>query len=197
MTDIRTIDLGFMGYSELIAAFLAPCPEGGFVLLETGPSSTLPALEIGIQETGFDLKDLKAIFVTHVHLDHAAAAGTLALRTGATVFTHPKGAPHLADPGRKLLPSAERLYGAMMQTLWGTIEAVPKDLITSVSDGEIVDVAGLEVVAHFTTGHAVHHIAWQVSDAVATGDVGGVRFPGASHVMPPMPPPASRYFPDG
>ncbi len=186
---IRTIDLEFMGFSELIAAFLAPCPKGGFVLLETGPASTLEALEGGIQAAGFDIGELRAVFLTHVHLDHAAASGTLARRTGAKVFAHPKGATHLADPGRKLLPSAERLYGAMMQTLWGTIEAVPVDQVEAVSDGDVVTVAGLDVTAHFTPGHAVHHIAWQVGDAIATGDVGGVRFPGASHVLPPMPPP--------
>lgn len=189
MIDIHTLDLNFMGYSQLIAVFLIPCPEGGFVIFETGPASTLEALESEIIEAGFQLEDLKGIFPTHVHLDHSGGAGSLAVRTGAPVFVHPKGELHLVDPSEKLLPSAKRLYGDMMTPLWGTVEPVPKELVVVVQDGDTVELDGLEIVAHFTPGHAVHHIAWQFGKAVATGDIGGVRFPGASHVLPPMPPP--------
>ncbi len=189
MIDIHTLDLNFMGYSQLIASFLVPCPEGGFVLFETGPASTLEALETEINRAGFELEDLKGIFLTHVHLDHSAGAGSLAVRTGAPVFVHPDGAPHLIDPSEKLLPSAKRLYGDMMTPLWGTVDPVPKELVVAAQDGDTVELDGLEIGAHFTPGHANHHIAWQIGRAVATGDVGGVRFPGATHVLPPMPPP--------
>ena len=189
MIDIHTLDLNFMGYSELIAVFLIPCPEGGFVLFETGPASTLETLESEVAGAGFQLEDLKGIFLTHVHLDHSAGAGSLAVRTGAPVFVHPKGELHLVDPSEKLLPSAKRLYGDMMTPLWGTVEPVPKELVVVVQDGDTVEIDGLEIVAHHTPGHAVHHIAWQIGRAVVTGDVGGIRFPGASHVLPPMPPP--------
>jgi len=189
MIDIHTLDLNFMGYSELIAVFLIPCPEGGFVLFETGPASTLETLELQVAEAGFEFEDLKGIFLTHVHLDHAAGAGSLAVSTGAPVFVHPEGAPHLIDPSEKLLPSAERLYKEKMIPLWGTVEPVPKELVVVVQDGDTVELDGLDIVAHHTPGHAVHHIAWQIGSAVVTGDIGGVRFPGASHVLPPMPPP--------
>ena len=189
MIDIHTLDLNFMGRSQLIASFLIPCSEGGFVLLETGPASTLEALETEINGAGFEFGDLKGIFLTHVHLDHSAGAGSLAVRTGAPVFVHPEGAPHLIEPSEKLLPSAKRLYGDMMVPLWGTVEPVPKELVVVVQDGDTVELDGLEIGAHFTPGHANHHIAWQIGRAVATGDVGGVRFPGATHVLPPMPPP--------
>lgn len=189
MIDIHTLDLRYLGLPEVIAAFLVPCPEGGFVLLECGPASTLAALEEGVAGAGFELRELAAIFVTHVHLDHAAGAGTLSRRTGASVFVHPEGARHLIDPEAKLVPSARRLYGDRMETLWGTMEPVPEDRTVVAEDGDVVVIGGLEVVAHHTPGHAAHHIAWAVGSAVATGDVAGVRLPGASHVLPPMPPP--------
>jgi len=185
---IHTLDLEFFGATEIIASFLAPV-EGGFVLFETGPASSMQVLERRVNEAGFDLAALRAVFVTHVHLDHAGGAGVLARKTDCPVYSHPAGAPHLADPGDKLLPSAERIYKDMMVPLWGVTEDVPAAQLRTVEDGETVNVGGLEIVAHYTPGHAVHHVAWKIGDAVATGDVGGVRFSGASHVLPPMPPP--------
>ena len=189
MIEIHTLDLHFMGHTQLIASFLVPCPDGGFVIFETGPASTLETLEAEITEAGFQMDDLKGIFLTHVHLDHSAGVGSLAVRTGAPVFVHPQGAAHLIDPSEKLLPSAERLYGDMMIPLWGIVEPVPKELVVVVQDGDTVELDGLEIVAHFTPGHANHHVAWAIGRAVVTGDVGGIRFPGATHVLPPMPPP--------
>jgi len=188
MTEIQTLDLEFFGTTELIASFLVPV-EGGFVLFDPGPASAVETIERRIGEAGFGLEDLRAVFPTHVHLDHAGGAGVLAQRTGCRVFCHPVGAPHLEDPAAKLLPSAERLYGDMMGPLWGTTVGVPHDQLRTVDDGETVMFEGLEVIGWHTPGHANHHVAWQIGDAVATGDVAGVRFPGASHVLPPMPPP--------
>jgi len=188
MTDIRTLDLEFFGTTEIIASFLVPV-EGGFVLFDTGPASAVEALESRVEESGFRLDRLLAVFATHVHLDHVGGAGVLARRTGCMVFCHPKGAHHLAHPEDKLLPSAERIYKDKMVPLWGVTEGVPENQVRAIGDGESIEVGGLEVVGHHTPGHAVHHVAWQVGDAVATGDVAGVRFPGATHVLPPMPPP--------
>jgi len=188
MTEIQTLDLEFFGASELIASFLAPV-DGGFVLFDPGPASAVDTIERRVREAGFGLEDLRAVFPTHVHLDHSGGAGVLAQRTGCAVYCHPVGAPHLKDPAAKLLPSAERLYGDMMEPLWGTTVGVPENQIKTVDDGETVNIDGLEVIGWHTPGHASHHVAWQIGDAVATGDVAGVRFPGASHVLPPMPPP--------
>jgi glyoxylase-like metal-dependent hydrolase (beta-lactamase superfamily II) len=188
MTEIQTLDLEFFGVTELISSFMAPADDG-FVLFDTGPASAVDAIERRVVEEGFGLEDLRAVFATHVHLDHSGGAGVLAQRTGCPVFCHPLGAPHLENPAAKLLPSAKRLYGDMMEPLWGTTVGVPNDLLRTVDDGETVTIAGLEVVGWHTPGHANHHVAWQIGDAVATGDVAGVRFPGATHVLPPMPPP--------
>jgi glyoxylase-like metal-dependent hydrolase (beta-lactamase superfamily II) len=188
MAEIQTLDLEFYGTAGLVAAFLAPA-DGGFVVFDPGPASAVPAIDRRIQELGFELEDLRAVFATHVHLDHAGGAGVLAERTGCPVHCHPIGAPHLVDPTAKLLPSAERLYGEMMEPLWGRTIGVPQGLIRAVDDGEAVRVGNLEAVGWHTPGHAVHHVAWQIGDAVATGDVAGVRFPGSTHVLPPLPPP--------
>jgi glyoxylase-like metal-dependent hydrolase (beta-lactamase superfamily II) len=189
MAKLITIDLGFQGFSEIIAVYAEATGDGRVVLFESGPASTVGAVEAGLAGIGFTVEDLAAIFVSHVHLDHSGAAGVLARRSGCTVFAHPIGAPHLVDPHAKLLPSAERLYGAMLAPLWGTTEAVPFDCLGPVENGDSVRVGGLEVTGWHTPGHAVHHVAWQVEGEVVTGDVAGVRFPGADHVLPPMPPP--------
>lgn len=188
VTEIHTLDLEFFGATELIASFLAPA-SGGFVLFDPGPASAVDTIERLVEEVGFELGDLRAVFATHVHLDHAGGAGVLAQRTGCAVYCHPVGAPHLVDPSAKLLPSAERLYGEMMEPLWGRTVGVPKEQLRIVDDGEEVTLDDLEVSGWHTPGHANHHVAWQIGDAVATGDVAGVRFPGATHVLPPMPPP--------
>ena len=188
MDGVTILDLEHLGRLGVIAAFLVPCPDGGFVLLESGPGSTLAALERGILRAGFDPGTLRAVFVTHVHLDHAGAAGELARRTGAFVAVHPAGARHMADPSR-LLASARRIYGDLMDPLWGTMVPVPEDRLRTVAHGETVRVGGLEIVALHTPGHARHHVAWVVDGDVATGDVGGIRLPGWDHVIPPTPPP--------
>lgn len=188
MQQIHTLDLEFYGATELIASFLAPA-DGGFVLFDPGPASAVDTIERRVGEVGFELADLRAIFATHVHLDHAGGAGVLARRTGCSVYCHPVGAPHLADPAEKLLPSAERLYGEMMEPLWGKTVGVPEEQLRTVDDGEVVKLDDLKVSGWHTPGHASHHVAWKIGDAVATGDVAGVRFPGATHVLPPMPPP--------
>lgn len=189
MNKLTTIDLGFQGFSQVIAAFVVPTGDGRFVLFESGPASSVEAVEKAVGELGFAMDDLAAIFVTHVHLDHSGGAGVLARRTGCTVHAHPAGVAHLIDPGAKLLPSAERLYGDMLEPLWGRTEGVPSRQLKTVGHGERIRVGALEVAAWHTPGHAVHHIAWQVGGDVVTGDVGGVRFPGADRVVPPMPPP--------
>jgi len=186
--DPVIVDLHFMDQAEVIATFLMPAPDGGFVLIESGPGSTLPALQAGVEAAGFALADLRAVLLTHIHLDHAGAAGELARRTGATVYAHPEGIRHLADPTR-LLASAARLYREAMDFLWGRMEPVPPAQLREVGDGETVAVGGLEVTGWHTPGHARHHVAWQVGDCIATGDVGGIRMPGSSHVVPPTPPP--------
>ena len=185
------LDLRFQGFAGAVAAFLIADGDT-LALIETGPGSTLPTLRAAIADAGFAVEALTHVVVTHIHLDHAGAAGTL-LREAphARFFVHPVGAPHLIDPS-KLLASATRIYGADMERLWGAFEAVPADRLTTLADGDAITLGrGRRLVAHHTPGHAIHHVALHDSATgdVYTGDVAGVRLAHAPHVRPPTPPP--------
>jgi len=189
MGQVITVDLEYMGRPGIISVYAAAAGDGSFVLLDSGPASTIEALERGLDEAGFSLDGLRAVLLTHIHLDHAAAAGTLSRRTGCEVWAHPGGIAHLADPGARLLPSALRLYGSRLEALFGTMEGVPAERLRAVEHGAPLRFGSLEVFGWHTPGHARHHVAWQAGDEVATGDVAGVRMAGSSHVLPPLPPP--------
>lgn len=175
---------------RMIASYLL-VDEGDAVLVEAGPASTRDALLAGIRAAGVDPADVSWILPTHVHLDHAAGAGALlAEMPRARVGIHPLGAPHLADPA-KLIASATRIYGDRMHELWGEMRPVPADRLTVLEDGARVRVGRRTLAAVDTPGHARHHHAFHDADAglVFTGDVAGIRLPGASYVLPPTPPP--------
>jgi len=185
-TPVVTLDLNFQGRPLAIAAYLLR-HSTGIALVETGPGSTVPALEQALGGQGYTLRDISHIFLTHIHLDHAGAAGFLASQ-GAQVFVHPMGAPHLLNP-EKLLASATRIYGEMMDTLWGDFLPVPAENLTILEDGQEVALGDLRLVALHTPGHAEHHIAYQCGDLCFSGDVGAVRIPGHKYMRLPFPPP--------
>jgi glyoxylase-like metal-dependent hydrolase (beta-lactamase superfamily II) len=184
--DVFTIDLHFMGFPGTIASYLIPHAHGA-VLVECGPSSTLPALQVGLKAHGFSVGDITDVLLTHIHLDHAGAAGWLA-RQGAHIYVHPIGAPHLRDP-EKLLASAQRIYGEAMQTLWGEFLPVPPECLLVPKNGDDIEIGGLRFRAVDTPGHADHHFAYLIDDLCFSGDIGGVRLGGFSHIRLPMPPP--------
>jgi glyoxylase-like metal-dependent hydrolase (beta-lactamase superfamily II) len=158
-------------------------------LIETGPKSSLDHLLAGLAEAGIEHVDY--VIVTHIHLDHAGAAGTLAARwPDAKVFVHPVGAPHLADPS-KLWSSASRIYGEAMDALWGGIDPVPGDRIVEVADGDAIDLGDVTLRAIETPGHARHHHAYldESSGTLFSGDALGVRLPDVGVIRPATPPP--------
>jgi glyoxylase-like metal-dependent hydrolase (beta-lactamase superfamily II) len=183
---IHTIDLHFQGLPENIAAFLVETSSGP-ILVETGPHSTLPQLKAGVEAAGFRMEDIKHVFLTHIHLDHAGAAWWFAAR-GATIYVHPRGSKHLASPGR-LMESARMIYQDKMETLWGQMNEIAEGNIIVAADGEVFSFnKEEEMKAWHTPGHAVHHIAWQFGEHIFTGDVAGVRIR-QGVVIPPCPPP--------
>jgi glyoxylase-like metal-dependent hydrolase (beta-lactamase superfamily II) len=184
--DIFTIDLHFMGLPGTIASYLIPHAHGA-ILVECGPSSTLPALQAGLNGHGFSVDDVTDVLLTHIHLDHAGAAGWLA-RQGAHIYVHPVGAPHLRDP-EKLLASAQRIYGDAMQTLWGEFLPVPPECLLVPQNGDDIEIGDLRFKAVDTPGHADHHFAYLLDDLCFSGDIGGVRLAGFRHIRLPMPPP--------
>ncbi|MDB4884997.1 MAG: beta-lactamase domain protein [Gemmatimonadetes bacterium] len=188
--DLWCLDLDFQGRPGVVAAYLITGPDG-HTLLETGPGSTLEALERGVAAAGARMEEITQLVVTHIHLDHAGAAGSLLRRLPeARLFVHPLGAPHMIDPSR-LLASATRIYAERMQTLWGAFEPCPAERVTTLDDGAQLACGARTLVALHTPGHASHHIAFHHADegTVFVGDVGGVRLSDASYVRPPTPPP--------
>lgn len=184
--EILTIDLNFQGIPQSIAVYAVRGPDG-VALIETGPASTLDTLLSELRRHGIDPASIRHVLVTHIHLDHAGAAGWWA-QQGATVYVHERGAKHLIDPSR-LLSSAGRIYGAMMDTLWGTTVPAPEENVRVVRDDDVVEAAGLAFRALDTPGHARHHHAYLLGDMLFTGDVAAVYMPDTGFVSLPAPPP--------
>lgn len=181
---IHTIDLKFFT-PQTIAAYLVESGSG-LALIESGPDSTFANLVSGIRELGFDPRDIQKVLITHVHLDHAGAAWRFA-EMGATIYVHQNGARHLADP-TKLLASAGKIYKDRMDELWGTMKAIPENLLHPTLDGEEIAVGEVRIKALDTQGHASHHNSYLVEGNIFTGDVGGIRIKGGP-VLPPTPAP--------
>ncbi len=184
-----TIDLHFLGRPRVIATAAIPV-AGGVVLVDPGPSSCRPALEAGLAGHGYTLGDVRALLLTHIHFDHAGAAGTLAHAfPGLPVYVHEFGARHLAAP-EKLIASATRLYGADMDRLWGEFRAVPGEALRPLHGGETIELGGARVEVLYTPGHAVHHVSYRHgADGTAyVGDTAGIAVhPG--YILPATPPP--------
>jgi glyoxylase-like metal-dependent hydrolase (beta-lactamase superfamily II) len=158
------------------------CWEVDGALVDPGPESSHGNL---VEALGGE--EPRAILLTHIHLDHAAATGALVRRwPRLEVYVHERGAPHLIDPSR-LLASAERLYGDQMERLWGEIVPVPEENVRTLAGGE--SVLGMRVA--YTPGHASHHVCYlhEESGTAFVGDIAAVLIPGTDLVVPPTPPP--------
>jgi glyoxylase-like metal-dependent hydrolase (beta-lactamase superfamily II) len=210
---VSWIDLRFLGRPKRIAAVLLQGAAGA-AIVDPGPTSCLPTLEDTLERAGTPLSAVSHLLLTHIHLDHAGAAGTIARRYPAMrVVVHRHGARHLADPA-KLIESATRLYGADMDRMWGACEPVPERQLQVVDGGEVLDVAGRRVSVTYTPGHAKHHVTYfdPTSRIAWVGDVAGVCIPddrslmgtrmeararplearrasSGNYVLPPTPPP--------
>jgi glyoxylase-like metal-dependent hydrolase (beta-lactamase superfamily II) len=174
---MRVIDVEHLGRPHVIG-----CWELDGALVDPGPESSLPTLLTALGD-----EQPRAVVLTHIHLDHAAATGAIVRRwPDVEVYVHENGAPHLVDPSR-LLASAERLYGDAMERLWGEIVPVPKENVRALAGGETA--LGMRV-AH-TPGHASHHVCYlhEESGTAFVGDVAAVLIPGTNLVVPPTPPP--------
>jgi glyoxylase-like metal-dependent hydrolase (beta-lactamase superfamily II) len=185
---IRTLDLlPADGGPGMIAAYLLP--DAGPALVDCGAATHLPALERALEREGAAVEDLRHLLLTHIHLDHAGAAGALAARVpGLTVWVHVAGARHLVDPTR-LVASARRVFGERMDELWGPVTPVPAARIAAVEEASTLPVPG-GVEALPTPGHARHHLAYLLPDGTCcTGDVAGVAYAGSGYLEPDGPPP--------
>ena len=183
------VDLNFLGRPHAIATVVSQ-HAGGVALIDPGPTSCLDNLERGLDTCGTRLADVTTILLTHIHLDHAGATGTILRRYPAIeVVVHERGAPHVIAPER-LVESARRLWGADMDRLWGEVVAVPERRLRIVSGGEQIQAGGRAFDIAYTPGHASHHVSYfDASSGVAfVGDTAGVCIDGG-YVLPPTPPP--------
>jgi glyoxylase-like metal-dependent hydrolase (beta-lactamase superfamily II) len=182
---IHTLDVKFLGQDDTIAAYLLEV-DGEIALVETGPHSTFDNLTAAIKRLGFDIKNIKKVFLTHIHFDHAGAAWAFAA-LGATIYVHPFGEKHIVEPS-KLYNSAKMIYGDKMDYLWGKMEQIAPERIHAVTHGERIALGNTEIRTWYTPGHAVHHVVWQLGDDLFAGDVAGCKINGGI-VVPPCPPP--------
>ena len=184
------IDLDFLGNPEIIATAVIQGPSG-VALIDPGPSTTLATLRAALGRKGIGIRDVRQVLLTHIHLDHAGAAGTLVRENPAIeLFVHERGAPHMIAPDR-LIASATRLYGADMERLWGDFLAVPADRVRVLKGEERITAGGRELEVAYTPGHASHHVSYfdRSSGVAFVGDTAGIRGHGLDYVMPPTPPP--------
>ena len=187
VTDPILIDTQMHGAPGITGAFVLKGTDKT-ALIETGPRSVVENVFAGLAQHGIDHLDW--ILVTHIHLDHAGAAGTIAARfPEASVGVHEVGAPHLVDPS-KLWSSASRIYGDDMERLWGGIDPLDESRIHVVKDDDVIDLGGLTLTAVETPGHAYHHHAFLSSEGdLFAGDALGVRLPDIGFIRPATPPP--------
>jgi glyoxylase-like metal-dependent hydrolase (beta-lactamase superfamily II) len=182
---VHVLDTQHLGRRGIIAV-TALETDDGLILFDTGPESTFETVAAQLRETGFGLHDVRHVFLSHIHFDHAGAAWRFA-QLGAAIYVHPRGAPHLVDPA-KLIASATRLYGDEMERLWGKIDAIPQERVRVLQDNDVVHVGQFDLLAIATPGHASHHHIYHWGETVFGGDVAGVRLGGGPPAPPFVPP---------
>jgi glyoxylase-like metal-dependent hydrolase (beta-lactamase superfamily II) len=184
------IDLHWAAHPRSIATALLRSQQE-CALVDPGPASTLDTLRRELEQQGVTISDLSAIFLTHVHLDHAAASGALVRENPRlTVYVHSRGAPHMAEPS-KLLHSASRLYGENLLPLFGEFLPVPSANLQVLEGGETITLGARQFQVLYTPGHASHHLTYfDLADGVAfVGDTAGISVNGHPFVLPVTPPP--------
>jgi glyoxylase-like metal-dependent hydrolase (beta-lactamase superfamily II) len=188
--DRQLLDLDFRDTEGLVAAYLLP-EEEGWTLVETGPSTCRAALSAAVARAGVSPAEMRHVFVTHIHLDHAGGMGALVdTFPNAEFYAHELGVPHMVDPSR-LVASARRAWGAASDQLWGPIAPVPASRIHALQGGERFPLRGGELQVLATPGHARHHLAFfdTALRGLFTGDGAGVRLEHSTHLRPAVPPP--------
>jgi len=186
------VDLNHLGRSSVIGAAVLELDDG-VAIVDPGPSSTAPVLRAGLAGSGIQVSDVRWLLVTHVHLDHAGACGSLVRENPAIrVVVHERGARHMADPSR-LVASARRVFGERMDELWGPFLPVPGGNLHIVSDGDPISLGnqGRRLEVAYTPGHAKHHVSYFDAETriAFVGDAAGARIRDAETILPATPPP--------
>ena len=181
---IHILDTRQLGRAGIVAASALETDDG-IALFDTGSESTFDNVAAALRQSGSEPENVRHVFLSHIHFDHAGAAWRFSKT--ATVYVHPRGAPHLIDPS-KLVESAKRIFGDDMERLWGKIAPVPAERVKILEDNEVVRVPPFEIRAIATPGHASHHHVYHWDDNIFGGDIAGVRI-GNGPPIPPFVPP--------
>ncbi len=184
------VDVEYLGTPRLIATAVLEA-GGGLLLIDPGPEVSFDTLSGELGKAGAGLGDVRAVLLTHIHLDHAGATGRLVAEAPhVEVYVHRIGAPHLVRPER-LLRSARRTYGDRMDRLWGDVQPVPEENVRVLEGGESIKIGGRPFAVAHTPGHAAHHVSHLDEDTGTAfiGDVGQQRITGTDYVFPVTPPP--------
>ena len=182
--SVHILDTRQLGHAGIVAATALETKDG-IALFDTGAESTFDNVIVDLRKAGFEPTDVRHVFLSHIHFDHAGAAWRFAQT--ATIYVHPIGAPHLIDP-TKLIESATRIFGDDMDRLWGKIAPVPKERVKILEDNDVVRVPPFDIRAVATPGHASHHHVYHWDNNVFGGDIAGVRI-GNGPPIPPFVPP--------
>jgi glyoxylase-like metal-dependent hydrolase (beta-lactamase superfamily II) len=190
MNSIQTLDTLWTGRPHSVAAALLQS-SGHRALIDPGPASTLDTLRQALHHQGLTVADLDAILLTHIHLDHAGATGSLVRENPRlAVYVHSRGAPHLHDPS-KLLDSAMRLWGSDLPQLFGETLRVPGENLKILDGGETLQLGTRKLHVAYTPGHASHHVSYFDDDEgiAFVGDTAGIRIENGPYILPATPPP--------
>jgi glyoxylase-like metal-dependent hydrolase (beta-lactamase superfamily II) len=190
MGSITVLDVNWVDHPHSIGAALLES-DGHHSLIDPGPTSTLVTLRQRLREHGLSVSDLDAILLTHVHLDHGGASGSLVHEhPSLPVYVHQNGAPHMENPS-KLIASATRLWGEQLQFLFGEMVPVPHDNLRILEGGESIELGSRELEVVYTPGHASHHVSYfdQHEGVAFVGDTTGVRIDNGPYILPATPPP--------
>ncbi len=181
---IQTLDLNFLNLKQILSSYLVESDPP--FLIETGPDSTFENLKAALHKKGYEIKDIKHVFITHIHLDHSGAAFRFA-NEGAKIYVHPRGKRHLVNPA-KLIKSATMVYKERTYELWGDTLPIDEEKVIETSDGQVIKIGDVQIRVLDSPGHAKHHNVYLVDEHLFTGDTGGVKI-GQGPIMPAVPPP--------
>jgi glyoxylase-like metal-dependent hydrolase (beta-lactamase superfamily II) len=190
MNKITALDTHWVGRPHSIAAVLLESDDH-LAIIDPGPESTLATLREQLRARNITVADLDAILLTHIHLDHAGATGTLVRENpGLAVYVHSKGAHHMIDPA-KLLASAGRLWGDELKMLFGETLPVPEQNLHALEGGETLPLGSRKLDIVYTPGHASHHVSYfdDAAGVAFVGDTAGVRIDNGPYILPATPPP--------
>jgi glyoxylase-like metal-dependent hydrolase (beta-lactamase superfamily II) len=190
MASITALDVNWVDHPHSIGAALLES-EGHRSVIDPGPTSTLHTLRQRLREHGLDVTDLDAILLTHIHLDHGGASGSLVQeKPSLPIYVHQNGAPHMADPS-KLVASATRLWGEKLEFLFGAMLPVPQQNLRILAGGETLEFGSRKLEVVYTPGHASHHVSYfdQQEGVAFVGDTTGVRIDDGPYILPATPPP--------